>query len=79
MVLSLKNQLSEEGYYWFNMPKSAGYPFLALVEHTNFVPPAEFGGEHIIYIGDYLDTDHENFRLSKEELFRAFPAVRAKV
>jgi len=77
MVLSLKNQLSEEGYYWFNMPKSAGYPFLALVEHTNFVPPAEFGGEHIIYIGDYLDTDHENFRLSKEELLERFlPSVQ---
>ena len=79
MVLSLKHQLSEEGYYWFNMPKSAGYPFLALVEHTNFVPPSEFGGEHIIYIGDYLDTDHENFRLSKEELLGALPAVRAEV
>ncbi len=77
MVLSLKNQLSEEGYYWFNMPKSAGYPFLALVEHTNFVPPSEFGGEHIIYIGDYLDTDHENFQLSKEELLERFlPSVQ---
>ena len=77
MVLSLNHQLSEEGYYWFNMPKSAGYPFLALVEHTNFVPPSEFGGEHIIYIGDYLDTDHENFQLSKEELLERFlPSVQ---
>ena len=77
MVLSLQHQLSEEGYYWFNMPKSAGYPFLALVEHTNFVPPSEFGGEHIIYIGDYLDTDHEYFQLSKEELLERFlPSVQ---
>ena len=29
LVLSLKNQLSKEGYYWFNIPKKAGYPFLA--------------------------------------------------
>jgi protoporphyrinogen oxidase len=77
MILSLKHSISEEGYYWFNLPKTAGYPFLALVEHTNFVSADEFGGEHIVYIGDYLDNDHENFQLSKEELLQRFlPAIR---
>ena len=41
MVMSLKHQLSEEGYYWFNLPKGEGFPFLALVEHTNY----RLGGE----------------------------------
>ncbi|MEJ5225921.1 MAG: FAD-dependent oxidoreductase, partial [Anaerolineales bacterium] len=53
MVLSLKQQLSTEGYYWFNLPKSAGFPMLALVEHTNFVPREKFGGDTIVYAGDY--------------------------
>jgi protoporphyrinogen oxidase len=76
MVLALKQRLSKEGYYWFNLPKSAGFPFLALVEHTNFVPAEHFGGDHIIYIGDYLEPDHENFQLSKEELLEKFmPAM----
>lgn len=72
MVLSLKHQLSEKGYYWFNIPKSAGFPFLALVEHTNYVSPEHFGGDHIIYCGDYLDIDHEYFQLSKDELLERF-------
>ena len=72
MILALNHKLSEEGYYWFNLPKSAGYPFLALVEHTNFVSSENFGGEHIIYCGDYLDPEHEYFRLSDEELFERF-------
>jgi protoporphyrinogen oxidase len=77
MILALEHQLSEEGYYWFNLPKSAGYPFLALVEHTNFVSAEHFGGEHIIYVGDYLDTNHEYFRLSDEELLERFiPAIQ---
>jgi protoporphyrinogen oxidase len=77
MILSLRHQLSEEGYYWFNIPKSAGYPFLALVEHTNFLPAEHFGGEHILYCGDYLDTDHEYFRLSDDELLERFlPALK---
>jgi protoporphyrinogen oxidase len=72
LTLSLKHQLSREGYYWYNIPKSAGFPFLAVVEHTNYVSADNFGGEHIIYIGDYLEEEHENFRLSKEELLEKF-------
>ncbi len=72
LIISIKHQLSEKGYYWFNLPKKAGFPFLALVEHTNFLSPEYFGGEHILYCGDYLETDHEFFRLSKEELVQRF-------
>ncbi len=76
MALSLKHQLSEQGYYWYNLPKSAGFPFLALVEHTNFLPPEHFGGDHIVYCGDYLEPDHEYFKLSQDELLQRFlPAL----
>lgn len=77
MVLALRKRLSTKGYYWFNLPKSAGYPFLALVEHTNFVPSENYGGDHILYCGDYLETDHEYFKLSQEELLERFmPAFK---
>ena len=77
MVLSLKHQLSEQGYYWFSLPKEAGFPLLALVEHTNFVSKDHFGGDHIIYAGDYLELGHEYFLLSDEELLERFmPAFK---
>ena len=72
LVVSLKHQLSKEGYYWFNLPKAAGFPFLALVEHTNFQPVEKFGGEHILYCGDYLATDHEYFSMNADELLEKF-------
>ena len=72
LTLSLKHQLSREGYYWYNIPKSAGFPFLAVVEHTNYVSPENFGGEHIVYIGDYIEPEHEYFQLTKEELLEKF-------
>jgi protoporphyrinogen oxidase len=76
IVLALKHQLSEQGYYWYNLPKSAGYPFLALVEHTNYVSPEHFGGDHIVYMGDYLEPEHEFFGFSKEQLLERFlPAL----
>jgi protoporphyrinogen oxidase len=72
MTLVLDRQLSSEGYYWFNIPKSAGFPFLALVEHTNFLPSEHFGGDHIVYCGDYLEPSHEYFAMSDQELLERF-------
>jgi protoporphyrinogen oxidase len=76
IVLALKRRLSESGIYWHSLPKSAGFPFLALVEHTNFLPAEHFGGDHIVYLGDYLDPDHEYFRLTQGQLLARFlPAL----
>jgi protoporphyrinogen oxidase len=75
LVLALRQPLTK--YYWHNLPKAAGFPFLALVEHTNYVPPEHFGSDHIVYCGDYLPPDHEYFTLSKEELLARFlPALQ---
>jgi protoporphyrinogen oxidase len=78
MILSLTRQLSEQGYYWHNLPKEAGFPFLALCEHTNFVSPEHFGGDHLIYCGDYLPPDHDYFRLTEGELLERFAPALAR-
>ncbi len=74
MVASLKHKLTD--YYWHNLPKEAGFPYLAMVEHTNFLPPEHYGGDNIIYMGDYLPPEHPYFEMSKEELADIFlPAL----
>ena len=72
MTLALKHPLSKDGYYWFNVPKEEGYPFLALVEHTNFAQRENFGGDYIAYAGDYLELGHEYFSMSDEQLLERF-------
>lgn len=78
MVMALKHQLSEDGFYWHNLPKSAGFPFLSMVEHTNYVSREHFGGDSIVYLGDYLDPDHEYFRLSDDDLVDLFLPTLAR-
>lgn len=74
MVIALDRPLTR--YYWHNLPKEAGFPFLSMVEHTNFIGAEHYGGDHLIYCGDYLDPDHEYFQLSKEQLLKKFlPAL----
>jgi protoporphyrinogen oxidase len=57
LVASLEHRLTQ--YYWHNLPKGEGFPFLAMVEHTNFVSPEHYGGDHIVYCGDYVPPDSE--------------------
>ncbi|MCS7260179.1 MAG: NAD(P)/FAD-dependent oxidoreductase [Anaerolineae bacterium] len=71
LILALKQRLTE-GHYWINLPKGEGFPFLALVEHTNFIEREHYGGDHLVYCGDYLKPDHEYFRLSHEEMLARF-------
>jgi protoporphyrinogen oxidase len=75
LILALKQQLTDK-HYWINLPKGEGLPFLALVEHTNFIDRRHYDNDHIIYCGDYLKPDHEYFSLTKEELLARFlPAL----
>ncbi len=59
VILALKKPVGK--YYWYNLRKTINRPFLALIEHTNFVSATEFGGEHIVYLADYLDTSSKEW------------------
>ncbi len=64
--------------YWANIPKREGLPFLALVEHTNMIDRSHYGGDHLIYIGDYLDPDHAYFGMEVDVLLAEFVPHLAK-
>jgi protoporphyrinogen oxidase len=75
-VMTLKEPLSH--IYWMNIGDRS-MPFLAVVEHTNFMPPAEYGGNHIVYISNYLSQDHEYFKKSDDELWALFEPALTKI
>ena len=57
--------------YWLNI-NDPGYPFLVAVEHTNMIPPSDYGGRHLLYLGNYLKMDHRYFKQSDDETVREF-------
>ena len=81
LTLALKHSLlGDSGTYWLNIPatspdKAGGVPFLALVEHTNYIDRSHYGGDHIIYCGDYVPPDHPYLTMSQEELEKLFVGV----
>ncbi len=71
MILALKHPVTQD-QYWINIPKQEGFPFLALVEHTNYIDRSHYGGDSLVYCGDYLPPDHDYFEMPKEELLELF-------
>jgi len=76
LVLALDRRLFTDGSYWLNV-NDPGYPFLVLVEHTNYVPATEYGGRHLLYLGNYLPHEHAVFLKTKQEILTEYlPAIR---
>lgn len=69
LVLALDRRLTES--YWMNI-NDPGYPFLALVEHTNYQGPEQYGGRHLIYLGNYRAMDDPLFSMSQETVLAQF-------
>ncbi|PZP60839.1 MAG: hypothetical protein DI597_11400 [Pseudoxanthomonas spadix] len=65
MVLSLDRSLSET--YWLNV-NDPGFPYVGVIEHTNFEPASSYGGRHIVYLSKYLPTTHAMYTMTDQEL-----------
>ena len=55
-VWSTDQSLSDT--YWLNIKDDA--PFGVFIEHTNFVPPERYGGEHLYYTASYIQDPSED-------------------
>lgn len=74
LVLSLDRPLTD--VYWIGVNES-DMPFLAVVEHTNMVEPSEYGGRHLVYLGNYRSHEDPIFKQSTNEVLTTFePGLR---
>jgi protoporphyrinogen oxidase len=64
-IVALDRPLTD--VYWLNV-NDPGYPFLALVEHGNYMPPSDYGGLRPVYLGNYLPMTSERFRQSEDQI-----------
>lgn len=77
LILILKKPFMDKTY-WLNITDKT-FPFLVLVEHTNFMDPKYYGGQYILYIGNYLPSDHPYLKKSVEELIEEFDPYLKKI
>lgn len=81
LVLEMDRSLSDT--YWLNV-NDPGFPFVGVIEHTNFDAPANYGGNHIVFLSRYIATadpvwqygDEQYLEYALEYLRRMFPEMQ---
>ncbi|MGE5721099.1 MAG: NAD(P)/FAD-dependent oxidoreductase, partial [Sphingomonadales bacterium] len=81
LVLELDRSLSDT--YWLNV-NDPSFPFVGVIEHTNFEPPENYGGRHIVFLSKYLPESDPLYRMDDAEVLefavphlqRMFPDFR---
>lgn len=81
LVIRLKQSLSET--YWLNV-NDPNFPFVGVIEHTNFDISDNYKGTYIIYLSRYLAIedpvwsydDDQYFIFTWKHLKRMFPAIK---
>jgi protoporphyrinogen oxidase len=76
LVLALDRSLT--GSYWMNV-NDPGYPFMALVEHTNYLAPEDYGGRHLVYLGNYRPMDDPLLRMPVGQVVDSFAPALARI
>lgn len=79
LVLQTSKSLTD--LYWINVNDPA-FPFVGVIEHTNFEPTSSYGARHIVYLSKYLPVDDPLYSMDADELLdyslphlkRMFPA-----
>jgi protoporphyrinogen oxidase len=69
LVLTINKPFSR--FYWMNISDMKS-PFVAIIEHTNFVDPSVYGGRHIVYISNYLPVDSPLYSMSPDRLLSEY-------
>lgn len=71
VVLLLVSKKSLSRIYWMNIADRT-MPYVGVIEHTNYVPPSEYEGRHIIYVSNYLERDDPLYQMRASELFELY-------
>lgn len=76
LILEIKERLIMG--YWMNILEN-NWPFLVAVEHTNMIDKKNYGGNRIIYLGNYLEEGHTQLKMSKEKIIDLYLPFLKKI
>ncbi|MDI9314299.1 MAG: NAD(P)/FAD-dependent oxidoreductase [Hydrotalea sp.] len=64
VVLRLKKSLSST--YWINV-NDPGFPFVGVIEHTNFDAPENYGNTPIVFLSRYIATSDKLWKYNNQQ------------
>ncbi len=62
--------------YWLNVADRS-IPFVGVIEHTNYIDKSHYGGNHVVYLSNYLAKDSPYYKMTPDELWQSYiPALK---
>ena len=78
LILIGQKPFFKNSFYWLNINDSR-FPFVVVVNHTNFVSPRYYQDRHLAYVGGYYPPHHPFMTASKEDIFQQFLPFLKKI
>ncbi len=78
LVMRLKKPFFKDQTYWLSVADTAS-PIMAIIEHTNFMDKIHYNNEHLVYLGNYMETTDPRFSFTKEEAFTQYQSFLQKI
>ena len=76
LILELSERFMEG--YWLNILEK-DWPFLVVVEQTNFINKKNYGNKHVVYLGNYLKNGDKRLKMSEKELLDLYLPYLKKI
>lgn len=77
LILETKEKLFGKTY-WANIAAKT-LPFMILVQQTNFIDKKYYGGNHILYVGKYIDAEDPLFKMTAKEALNYYLPLLKRV
>jgi protoporphyrinogen oxidase len=78
LIMKLKEPFLQDSTYWLNICKKNA-KIMSIVEHTNFMDKRYYNNEHIVYLGNYLASDHAFMKMSAPELLKEYDSLLREI
>src|SRR4030042_4881840 len=78
LILVLKESFFKDGTYWLNVNEE-NFPFVGVVEHTNFIDKSHYHHSPILYVLGYYPQNHRFFKMDKENILKEFLPFLPKI
>jgi protoporphyrinogen oxidase len=76
LFLRLREQVTP--FFWVNT-HDPRVPFAGMIEYTNLNPLPELGGDHVLYVPQYLSADDPRYAQEDEQVLRAYTDALALI
>lgn len=71
LILVIREKFLKDDTYWLNIIEK-DFPFVAVVEHTNFIDPSHYNNRRILFLGGYYPPNHRYFKMEPMDLLNEF-------